>query len=85
MTAPDAPESTRSAAEDPSVERLLSSLSERGVRLWAEGGQLRFLAPKGGILAADLGRLRASKLEIVELLERAQSSGELPLLARQQR
>ena len=83
MTAPDAPESTRSAAEDTSVEPLLSSLSERGVRLWAEGGQLRFLAPKGGIRAEELDRLRASKLAIVELLERAQSSGELPLLARQ--
>jgi amino acid adenylation domain-containing protein len=54
-----------------SVFELLSSLNERGVRVWPEGEGLRYSAPKG-VLTPDLrARMKQHKAEIIEFLSRA--------------
>jgi hypothetical protein len=62
-----------------SSSELLSSLCERGVRLWAENGQLRFQAPKGELLPEERNKLRTLKAEIIDLLEQAKSASDVPL------
>lgn len=61
---------------------LLSSLHQRGVKMWTEDGQLRFQAPAGTILPNELDTLRARKAEIIELLEQSEFRSEIPLQPR---
>lgn len=52
------------------IERIISEMRQRGVRLWAENGQLRYRALKGALAPAELERLREVSGRIVSLLER---------------
>ncbi len=50
------------------IDELLTELSQKGVRLWTDDGQLRIRAPKG-VLTADLrGLLARHKEDLIELL-----------------
>ncbi|MFZ6183724.1 amino acid adenylation domain-containing protein [Nannocystis pusilla] len=51
-----------------SAATLVGGLVERGVRLWAEGEQLRLRAEPGVVTAADREALRAAKAEVLALL-----------------
>src|SRR5215210_3176050 len=70
---------------------LLALLHDRGIRLRAEGGQLRFEAPKGALTKELRDAVVAQKPELLELLTRSGSiaarptGGELPLSFAQQR
>lgn len=50
---------------------VLKRMRSKGVKLWAENGQLRYQAPKGALNAVDLAQLRSSKIQLVALLEGA--------------
>jgi hypothetical protein len=63
-----APESLSGVARD------VEALHGKGVRLWAENGELRYKAPKGSLTHEDLDRLRGSKRQIVALLESSAST-----------
>lgn len=55
----------------PALADYLSSLYERGVRLWIDGSQLRYHARKGILSAQELAQLRVMREEIVcELSQR---------------
>src|SRR3984893_13987238 len=47
---------------------LLSNLRDRGVRLWVEGADLRFSAPKGALGSGATELLTHHKAELIELL-----------------
>ena len=47
---------------------LLSNLRDRGVRLWVEGADLRFSAPKGALGSSATELLTRHKAELIELL-----------------
>jgi hypothetical protein len=51
---------------------LVSSLRERGVRLWSQNGRLHFSAPQGTLSSIDLQQLRTHKSQVIELLEQAE-------------
>lgn len=48
---------------------LICHMHRKGVRLWAEGGRLRYEAPKGALTEGDMERLRAYKQPIVAFIE----------------
>jgi pyochelin synthetase len=50
------------------VEELLADLHRVGVRLWEEGGQLRYRAPKGVLTPDRLDALRANKEAVIARL-----------------
>jgi Condensation domain/TubC N-terminal docking domain len=52
-----------------SVPALLRDFRSRGVRLWAQHGQLRYSAPRGALSLEDIGWLRESKDQIVAFFE----------------
>ncbi len=52
---------------------LLSDLRRRGVKLSAEGDQLRYRAPRGTLRPADLEALRIHKLELLAELSQARA------------
>ena len=54
-----------------SVESLLSALRRSGVRLWIEGDDLRYRAPKAVLSRLELDELRRRKSEIVDFLQHA--------------
>ncbi|MCY0989310.1 amino acid adenylation domain-containing protein [Nannocystis sp. ILAH1] len=56
------------AREAVSAAMLVGGLVERGVRLWAEGEQLRLRAEPGVVTPADREALRAAKAEVLALL-----------------
>jgi hypothetical protein len=62
-----------SAAGD-SLASVLRAVRRKGVHLWAEGGLLRYRAPKGSLTAAEIEILRRLKSQIVPLLERTAAS-----------
>jgi amino acid adenylation domain-containing protein len=81
-----------------SVVQLLTDLRERGIRLWEEGGQLSFKAPKGALtpeLRAELGERKAEVLSFLRQkaapaqvglpLVPVPRDGEIPLSFGQQR
>ncbi len=77
-----------------SVSDLLLELSEQGIRLWADEGQLRLRAPKGVMTPELQARLSANKAELLALLQgeaqqapipRADRAGQLPLSFMQER
>jgi hypothetical protein len=49
----------------PALADYLSSLRQRGVRLWVDNGQLRYHASKGTLSKDELARLRVLKKDIV--------------------
>ncbi|MDC0717534.1 non-ribosomal peptide synthetase [Nannocystis bainbridge] len=51
-----------------STATLIGGLVERGVRLWADGEQLRLRAEPGVVTPADREALRAAKAEVLALL-----------------
>jgi hypothetical protein len=51
-----------------SAERLLAEALERGVQLWAEGGDLRFRAPEGALTPDLRRRLGVYKAELARRL-----------------
>jgi len=52
-----------------SAAALLADLQARGIALAAEGGRLRWRAPRGALGPADLERLRRAKPDLLRLLE----------------
>jgi surfactin family lipopeptide synthetase A len=63
----------------PDSEQLLSSLRQRGIKLWLDSGQLRFRAPRGALHAEELAVLRAHKPELVRLLAQGDLEADAPL------
>jgi amino acid adenylation domain-containing protein len=54
-----------------SLVELMAELRCARVRVWAEGDQLRYQAPRGALTPELLGELRNRKAEIVELVRQA--------------
>lgn len=52
------------------VADVLASVRKKGVKLWAEDGQLHYKAPKGALLQEEVERLRLLRNQVVALLER---------------
>jgi acetylornithine/succinyldiaminopimelate/putrescine aminotransferase/predicted amino acid dehydrogenase len=52
-------------------KELLGELRERGVKLWVEGPELRFSAPKGALASPARELLSRHKLELMQLLSPA--------------
>ena len=66
-----------------SVTSILRLMCEKGVTLWVHGGQLCYRAPQQALTSVDIKTLRDRKTEIIESLQKCQSSAyELPILAR---
>lgn len=59
------------------IELLLSRLAGQGIRVWSEGGVLRFRAPPGDDPAADLAELRDRKAEALDYFRDA--AGRVPV------
>jgi Condensation domain/TubC N-terminal docking domain len=57
------------------IADVLGAVRQKGVRLWAENGQLRFKAPKGALTQQEVERIQLSKEEIIALLEQATALG----------
>jgi amino acid adenylation domain-containing protein len=57
-----------------SITDLIADLSQRDVRLWLDGDQLRFKAPQGSLTAELKAQLAEHKHDLVEFLRRVQSS-----------
>ena len=51
---------------------FLASLQQRGVRIWVDNGTLRFQAPRGALLPAELAMLRELRSSLLKLLEARQ-------------
>jgi amino acid adenylation domain-containing protein len=51
-----------------SAHELVLSLGRRGIRLWADGANLRYSAPKGALGPGDIEQLKQNKAEILDLL-----------------
>ncbi len=56
---------------------ILQKLSQKGVKLWAEGEQLRIKAPKGVITTEERADLAKFKLDIIDLLKKRNQKQEL--------
>ncbi|MBN8472056.1 amino acid adenylation domain-containing protein [Corallococcus exiguus] len=63
------------------VQSLLAALRQDGVRLWLEGGELRYQAPRGAMTQERLAQLRARKTELVDFLRQAAGAQAAPLVA----
>ena len=57
-----------------SITDLIADLSQRGVRLWLDGEQLRFRAPQGALAPELKEQLSGRKDELREFLRQVQSS-----------
>ncbi|MHC5860260.1 amino acid adenylation domain-containing protein [Nostoc sp.] len=65
------------------VKQLVSELSQRGVKLWVEGEQLRVNAPKGVLTVETRDLLAKNKAELILLLEQKNAIAtlhDLPLI-----
>lgn len=51
------------------VRDVVGLIRSKGVKLWVDGGQLRYQAPRGTLTGEDVDLLRTSKAQIIELLE----------------
>jgi hypothetical protein len=49
-------------------------MRSKGIKIWAEDGQLHYAAPRGALLAADVAILRTLKCEIIAFLQRSRPS-----------
>src|SRR5689334_6176964 len=61
-----------------SITDLIADLSQRGVRLWLDGEQLRFKAPQGTLTSELKSQLAERKVELREFLRQVQSSLDAP-------
>ncbi|MES2936878.1 MAG: amino acid adenylation domain-containing protein [Pseudomonadota bacterium] len=62
------------------VQALIEELRRDAVRLWLEGGELRYQAPKGAMTPERIARLRALKPELVAFLRDTAAGAQLPAL-----
>jgi hypothetical protein len=53
------------------AQELLNDLRDRGVKLWVDGADLRFSAPKGALGSGTTKLLSRHKAELIELLRPA--------------
>ncbi|WP_372720994.1 condensation domain-containing protein, partial [Immundisolibacter sp.] len=53
------------------VSEFISSLARQDIRLWVDGGNLRYSAPDGALTPAVLGQMRDLKTQIIEFLSGA--------------
>jgi TubC N-terminal docking domain/Condensation domain len=58
---------------------LLSRLRRAGIRLWAEGDELRCRAPEGALTSHLVAELREKKGNLLALLQAAGSAAAVPL------
>src|SRR5829696_2350698 len=56
-----------------SITDLITDLSQRGVRLWLDGEQLRFKAPQGTLTSELKAQLAERKNELLEFMRQVQS------------
>ncbi len=63
------------------VQALINELRRDAVRLWLEGGELRFQAPKGAMTPARIAQVRALKPELIAFLRDTAANTEPPPLA----
>ena len=70
---------SRDHPAQPGAGELLQSLGQRGVKIWAEAGKLRFQARKGVLLPEDMRHLQALKSQIVALLDQLPLPADAPL------
>jgi len=57
-----------------SINELLGELDRRNIRLWVEGGKLKFHAPKGAMTAELRDQVRAFKQALIDSLQTAQET-----------
>lgn len=62
------------------AQQLLGHIEKQGVRLWEEGGAVRYTAPKGVMDKELLRQISAVKTEILELLKAGKEAGEAEIL-----
>lgn len=62
------------------VAEVLFSLRRRGVKVWSDGGQLHYQAPKGGLSAEERSALKTLKAEIMAFLKSPRPIGSEPPL-----
>lgn len=67
---------------DKSIEEIFAALHEAGIRLWLDGGELRFRAPKGALTPELREAVRARREEIIAALS-ATDGVEIPRVAEQ--
>ncbi len=53
-----------------SIFELLAQLRKRGIRIWQEGGELKFKAPKGAMTPELKSRLLENRGQVIELLKK---------------
>ncbi len=61
------------------VDELLGEMARAGIRLWVEGGRIRFRAPAGAMTDERKGRIKACEAELLARLEaeaRGRAGGE---------
>jgi hypothetical protein len=63
------------------VVGFLTSLRNKGAKVWIDGGLLRYQAPKDVLTSLDMGTLRALKADIISFLQTFESryAAEVPL------
>lgn len=64
------------------IHELLYSFDQRGVKIWADNGRIRYQAPKGTLCPQDFDRLGKLKVEILEFLEQAPLDLDAPIQSR---
>lgn len=64
------------------ADEILLALHERGIKVWAENGQLRMQARKGSLPRAELDELCAMKSQLLRLLQEQDLTLEEPIRAR---
>ena len=55
------------------VYQLLTKLGDAGIKLWVEGGELRFRAPKGALTSVLRDQVVAQKPELIQFLQQSRS------------
>jgi hypothetical protein len=65
-----------------SAREFLECLYQKGVRMWAQNGQLHYRAPKGKLLPEDLQRLRTLKVQVMDSLQLGITAADEPLQPR---
>src|SRR6476620_8636423 len=58
------------------LNQFLAELAQRGVKLWAEDGQLRYRAPKGALTPELRDELVLHKVELVKLLQKKSNASD---------
>ena len=60
------------------IHQFLADLSERDIKLWVDGDELRCNAPKGMLTATLIKQLQERKAEILSFLRRAEQDSDRP-------